>query len=105
MRRRSRWPAPPRRPPPRSPERAAESRDCPLVGRLAGGSRRLSNRRGTLPRRALALLAHGERTTSEGLPVERADRGLGLRVAGELDEGETPRAASFAVGHDLDLLD
>src|SRR5262249_39701314 len=71
--------------------------------RTQAGDRRMED--GALPRRAFARLAHRERPPTERLAIERVDGGLGLRVGGELDEGEPSRTPGLAVGHDLDLLD
>src|SRR5262247_1936957 len=59
----------------------------------------------TPTRRPLARLAHGERTATERLPVQRRDRRLSLVVGRHLDEREAARPAGFPVGDDLDLLD
>src|SRR5262245_39667915 len=96
----------PHTPPPRIPERAAAWPDCLSGRRRTRASLRADGRtEKLLAGRALARLAYRDRPPAERLPVERTHGGLGLRVAGELDEGEASRTARFTVGDDLDLRD
>jgi hypothetical protein len=57
----------------------------------AAGSRRLG-----------ARFVDGERAASERMPVELRDRTLGIIVARHLHEGESSRAAGFAIPHHRD---
>src|SRR5439155_3841031 len=97
---------------------ASATRERSARARFTGAARAPGCRRGSLAfasahaavapapaGRPLASLAHGERPAPELLAVEGADRGLGLGIGGELDEGEAARPPGLPVGDDLHLFD